>query len=209
MAKDGESKQSGPWITSTCELCQHLVAWPYCFAFLTGKGIPEEIKTGRIQHNSPYPGDHGITFSPRGSPYQLSEDGMKALLLAYRGQVIMPALKRDSFDDDEEIGYGIPADEALEISIDLMEASARGDLASIKEFLRLGGDINIRDSYGNTALMHACRHCQPEVVRLLLDVGADVTARDRYNKTALDIALDWGYPSIVEMLQTHSLKQPA
>jgi hypothetical protein len=206
MGSRASSDRYPPDEESRCLVCKHLVEWPYCFAFLTGEGIPEEIRTGQVDHTLPYPGDHGITFSPQDSPYHLSEEGMKDLLCEYKGQTIMPSLAEGAYADDES-DYEIRAGGAMEFATDLMTASARGDVAAVKRFLRAGVDINMRDAYGHTALMHACRHCQPEVVRLLLDEGADLDARDRYFRTALDIAFDWGYPSIVEMLKSHSAKQ--
>ena len=45
-----------------CRRCVHLIeAGPwYCFAFPFG--IPNDIISGKVSHETPYPGDHGIQF---------------------------------------------------------------------------------------------------------------------------------------------------
>lgn len=75
-----------------CFQCRHLIQWPYCFAFLTGEGIPQEIREGKNIHTTPVPGDHGITFTGTDEPYGLSEKGLKELLLQYAGETVMPGL---------------------------------------------------------------------------------------------------------------------
>ena len=49
-----------------CVDCIHLNrpdGRPKCKAF--PDGIPDEIIQGRVEHNKPYPGDHGIMFEPK------------------------------------------------------------------------------------------------------------------------------------------------
>lgn len=47
-----------------CEICQHLLYWPYCMAFPGGKGIPMDIRNGENDHKKPIPGDNGFMFTP-------------------------------------------------------------------------------------------------------------------------------------------------
>ena len=67
--------------------------------------------------------------------------------------------------------------------------------------LTYAADINARDSYGMTALMHQARKTvDPEVIRLLIDNGASLELRDQHGKTALMHAAQ--YQSNPEILFT-------
>ena len=60
----------------------------------------------------------------------------------------------------------------------------------VETFIKVGGDVNIRDEDGNTFLMLAILavmedRCCPEVVSLLLQEGADPNNQDRLGDTAL------------------------
>lgn len=49
----------------------------------------------------------------------------------------------------------------------------------------VGADVNARDFFGATALMHAVDDDRPEFADALLAAGADVNARDNWDRTAL------------------------
>lgn len=51
-------------LSKICCTCSHIYSAGAhtCAAF--PRGIPEEIWSGRNKHTSPYPGDHGIQYSP-------------------------------------------------------------------------------------------------------------------------------------------------
>ncbi len=70
-------------------------------------------------------------------------------------------------------------------SHDLLVAIRNGDYSQVQRLLRAGGDANIVDSDGTTALMHAVIEADVNVVKLLLDGGANVNARNALDSTAL------------------------
>jgi hypothetical protein len=67
----------------------------------------------------------------------------------------------------------------------LMQASARGSLAEVKEQLSAKPDPNAQDASGWTALMYASLAQDPEVMQALLDAGADPNLRSRRGQTAI------------------------
>ena len=51
-----------------CAFCLHFrqddMTGNFCAAYPDGAGIPEAIILGRVDHSTPYKGDHGIQFEP-------------------------------------------------------------------------------------------------------------------------------------------------
>ncbi|KAF6804992.1 ankyrin repeat protein [Colletotrichum musicola] len=74
-------------------------------------------------------------------------------------------------------------------------AVEEGNLAAVKELVRLGCDIEQRDFKGETALMRAVWYGRTAVARHLLDAGCSVNAADADGLTALHWAASpWGEP---------------
>jgi ankyrin repeat protein len=93
----------------------------------------------------------------------------------------------------------------------LMHAAANGDLKLVRNLLSEGADVNARDTYCRTALMHAFDHgkASPPLVHALLAAGADPNARDIEGETALSPALITvnrrDRPTIIgELVQAHA-----
>jgi hypothetical protein len=183
-----------------------LIAWPYCLAYLTGTGIPEEIRAGEVDHTLPHPGDHGIQYLPDEDPYELSEPGLKALLLECQGETIMPDLLRPHrahADQSPSPAPEVSPAQGYDNSELLLKAAAAGDVGTVRGLLDAGVDVDAMDKDGETALMVACRNCQVDTVKLLLERGADAGLQDKFARDALYIATVWGYPSLVEILKAH------
>lgn len=212
--------------TIKCFECKHLIEWPYCFAFLSGDGIPDKIRTGEFDHSQPHIGDNDIRFTPVGSPYELSESALKEILSKYKGQLIMPSLsgpkprgKADKNEVPPQTEKSLPSisqpdrgrrniqkDPPQMLTLygdELISYAIKGDISAVKYLLNMGADADHKDSDGKTALMHACRNCNTEMVELLLEFGSDVFTKDKFGKNALDIAADWGYPSLVKLMKAH------
>lgn len=58
-------------VTPSCARCVHRSGPTTCRAF--PDGIPHAILTGEHDHKTPYPGDHGVQFSPLVSPPRSSQ----------------------------------------------------------------------------------------------------------------------------------------
>jgi ankyrin repeat protein len=67
----------------------------------------------------------------------------------------------------------------------LLEALRGNDHAVVKTLLQSGGDPDVRDSSGASALMYATLYASSEEMRLLLDHRADVNATNAAGATAL------------------------
>lgn len=84
--------------------------------------------------------------------------------------------------------------------MNLLRASAKGDLESVKKLLNDGEDVNITDMQGRTALIEAAWSGKENVVKLLVEKKADVNIADNSGYTALMRASESGYVSIVKVL---------
>lgn len=84
----------------------------------------------------------------------------------------------------------------------LMEAAAKGDVASINALIKGkgGADVNDTDNQGRTALMEAAASGNPKAVKVLLDNSADVGRADDFQRTALLEAARQGNRESVKLL---------
>lgn len=58
-------------------------------------------------------------------------------------------------------------------------AAVRGSNHSIRFLLERGCDVDVRSTYGDTALMHACKENKLDTISLLIECGADITASNK------------------------------
>jgi uncharacterized protein len=92
---------------------------------------------------------------------------------------------------------------------DLLIAVQSGKTESVKQLLRKGANVNVKDHNSDTALLvvasrrHGIGFEDPvasEIARLLLDKGANVEARDQNGSTPLIIAAESDLPDLVRLL---------
>ncbi len=84
--------------------------------------------------------------------------------------------------------------------MNLMRASAKGDLETVKRLLSEGTDVNATDMHGRTALIEAAWSGNLEVAEFLIKKGADVNASDSAGYTALMRASEEGHLPLVKIL---------
>jgi len=74
------------------------------------------------------------------------------------------------------------------------------DIEEIKNFIAEGGDLNIQDEDGWTALMFAVFYENKEIAKLLIEGGAKLDIQDKYCWTALDHAESHNNEKMIQLL---------
>jgi len=73
--------------------------------------------------------------------------------------------------------------------------------------LQAGADVNLQNTYGDTALITATVKGFAEIVRMLLQAGADVNAKTEHGNTALTLAIEKGHAGVVEILKKSGARE--
>lgn len=87
----------------------------------------------------------------------------------------------------------------------LIEASKDGQLSIVKLLIEAKTDINAKNIYESTALMHASAHNYLDIVKLLIEAGADVNIRNKYGETALTLAFNYKHLDLSNLLKNMEL----
>ncbi|MCH4889213.1 ankyrin repeat domain-containing protein [Acidaminobacter sp. JC074] len=99
---------------------------------------------------------------------------MKKTLLLLLALVLLTACSKSI--DDEKTADRIEHDELA-----IHKASYTGDIDLVKELLESPQDVDVRDSFGGTALHAAMFQDNMEIVSLLIENGYDVNAQGSSN----------------------------
>ena len=84
------------------------------------------------------------------------------------------------------IGFAVAlALAAADINEELLDASRKGDFASVKSLLEKGAALEAKTSYGQTPLYLAAMNGHEDVVKLLLEKGANTDVRDTFYKASI------------------------
>lgn len=94
------------------------------------------------------------------------------------------------------------------VSLNLMQFSAKGNGAVVRDLLASGAQVSYADYAGRTALHVACAEGQEEVADILLLNGADPCGRDKKGKTPVDHAITNGRRSILRLLRQYGAVMP-
>lgn len=92
------------------------------------------------------------------------------------------------------------ADSAGELGERLIQSAVLGELGPLREALAAGADIQGRDSFGMSALMHACCWGNSIAALELVEAGADPLEMSPEGLTAADMAAENGYCSLAELM---------
>lgn len=90
--------------------------------------------------------------------------------------------------------------EAAGTDLRLVQAARRGDLAAVRQLIRLKVDLNAAEPDGATALLWAASRSNPDIVKALIAAGANVNVTNRYGLTPLLQAARLGQVPAVEAL---------
>ncbi|XP_028324531.1 ankyrin repeat domain-containing protein 1 isoform X2 [Gouania willdenowi] len=84
-----------------------------------------------------------------------------------------------------------------------MNAARQGNLAVIKKYLSNGGNPNVHDELGRTALHRSSIEGHIEVVHMLLEKGADINLKDQLGSRAIHWACRGGNLKVLEALKSY------
>jgi uncharacterized protein len=80
-------------------------------------------------------------------------------------------------------------------------AISKGDIATVKQIIAYGIDVNDTTNRGMTPLMYAAVYNQSEIARLLIEKGADLYKKDNGGNTALDLAKTSGSDAVIAVIK--------
>lgn len=81
-----------------------------------------------------------------------------------------------------------------------MACTLKGDISSVKKVLEIGVNVNNKDNFGMTCLMHAAKLGYKEITELLLSHGAIINICNTSSYNALMIAARYGNHDITKLL---------
>ncbi len=93
-------------------------------------------------------------------------------------------------------------------------AAERGCLDVVKFIVDSGCDVDIRSTYGNTAMMYACKDNKLEMIRMLYTLGAKLTLKNKAGQSAMHYAAQGDHLDAVKLIvelnsQHHQRKELA
>jgi ankyrin repeat protein len=136
---------------------------------------------------------------------QMKVEKLRLLLLScYSGDVqtvrILLPMCKNAVNGTSQINRGIDWSHFSPLTA----ACDRGYINIVKELVKAGANVNVKDDEGNTALIIACEGGHMSVVEELLKAGADFKLRGLWRDTPLKAAIR-GSLSVVKCLIDHEV----
>jgi ankyrin repeat protein len=101
--------------------------------------------------------------------------------------------------------YSADEDKKEEGKASLHTATKEGSIDIVKLLLKLGKDINGRNTANQTPLVSAASNRNLDVVRLLIERGAEVDSRDIFGWTPLHYTSQDGHVEVSRVLTDHAI----
>jgi ankyrin repeat protein len=115
---------------------------------------------------------------------------------------VMEILRQAGGRDNEE-------DETADLpSIEMLQFSAKGNLAAVKERIASGAPVTYTDYEKRTALHLSCSHGHADVTDFLLLNGADPGAEDKMGRTPVGNAVKNGHRNVLDVLKRNGADIP-
>ena len=122
--------------------------------------------------------------------WRLKQKGLQFDEATFRSQILQ--------DDADAVKLFLEAGMPVETQDALSVAVEHGNAAIVKILIDAGADVNKRDGYGESLVMHSTS--KPEILKLLIAAHADVTVANQYKVDALASAAEQGHDDVVRML---------
>jgi len=103
------------------------------------------------------------------------------------------------------VPYSAPPD--LNAPDALVTAADQGHYEYARALVAAGVDVNMTNTFGDTALIAAARHGHDAIIDLLLTHGADPNCEDRDGDTALNISRHYGHEKTAMLLIEHGAEE--
>lgn len=162
---------------------------PWCHCFTQGF----ETSTKRKNH-----------VSEHERPFRCNIDGCFGQEIGFSRQSVLKKHNSSLHDQATETTFPLfPTNKATNLDMSIIQAAAKGHLASVQSCLEAGVDINVVNprTQNDFPLFVAAKNGHFDVCRYLLDKGADVDAQcEKTGKTALEAAVRKDQVEIMRLL---------
>ncbi|MBU3159707.1 ankyrin repeat domain-containing protein [Clostridium frigoris] len=122
----------------------------------------------------------------------------KILLVLLSGFIIMSLMFIIIYENNRKTSYKINSQTSAVINQEKIFTSIQeNDLESVKILIQNGIKINYRDNGGETALEHAVKIDNKDIVKYLISKGADLNTMDDHKSTPLSVIRSEGMMNLL------------